>query len=187
MATPKWSYRGSLRIDDRGIQKVMRMMMRLPQAARDVAYLKALKPPALIVAERMRELTPQSKQNPTGGREKWSKKVQAKFGSMPRLHQSVKIKIISNKRSGASPKALIGYDYLAFGQTIYWNHPWESDVRAHHMWPTPTNPGPHAIYRKAENWVKRASDETRPQQIAAFRKAFTKAFQKEVAKLAKKA
>ena len=183
---PKWAGRGSLRIDDRGIRRVLNLMMKLPQAARDVAYMKALHPPAKIVAERMETLTPRSEENPRGGREKWSKKVQKKFGSMPRLHQSVKIKLISNKKSGRDPKALVGYDYLKFGQTIYWNHPWSSEARQHYMWPTENDPGPHGVYRKAINWVKQASDETRGQQIAAFRKAFGPAYQKEIAKLINK-
>lgn len=183
---PKWVGRGSIRIDDRGIRRVLNLMMKLPQAARDVAYTKALRPPARIVAERMRALTPRSTENPNGGREKWSEKVKKRFGNMPSLHQAVKIKVISNKRSGANPMAIVGYDYLAFGQTIYWNHPWKGKVRQHYMWPTENNPGPHGIYRKSINWVKQASDETRGQQIAAFRRAFGPAYQKEIAKLINK-
>ena len=183
---PKWAGRGSLRIDDRGVRRVLNLMMKLPQAARDAAYMKALVPAGKIVAERMKQLTPRSEENPRGGREKWSQKVKDKFEGMPHLHQSVKIKLISNKKSGRDPKVLVGYDYLAFGQTIYWNHPWQTEVRQHHMWPTKSNPGPHAIYRKSINWVKQASDETRSQQASAFRKAFGPAFRKEVAKLINK-
>ena len=155
---PAWAKRKAFSIDDRNVKRIIEMMQKLPQAMRDVAYTKALGPPARIAA----------------------------WGNMQKLHQAVSVKLISNKRSKRNPVALVGFDLLNFGQTVYFNHPWKGSSRAHHMWSTPTNPGPHRTKSKSDNWVERAGQESKAAMLSSFRKAFMKHYRKELDKITPK-
>ena len=197
---PAWAKRKAFSIDDRNVKRIIEMMQKLPQAMRDVAYKKALGPPARIAARKVRALTPVDLNDgrTLGGTGRWSKVIREggtslngrkwpegkkSWGNMQKLHQAVKVKLISNKRSKRNPVALVGFDFLNFGQTVYFNHPWKGSSRAHHMWSTPTNPGPHRTKSKSDNWVERAGQESKAAMLSSFRKAFMKHYRKELDKI----
>jgi hypothetical protein len=198
MARPAWARGKNFKLDDRNVKRILKMMDQMPQALRDVAYKKALSAPAKIAARKVRELTPIDTNDgrSKGGTGRWSKlireggvsqndpnKVWSPWATMQKLHKAVRIKLISNKRSKRNPVALVGYDYLDFGQTIYFNHPWDGTSRQHHLWSTPNNYGPHRTKSKSYNWVNRAGQETKAAQLSAFRKAFMKNYRSEMKKI----
>ena len=196
MARPSWARGKNFKLDDSNVRRILKMMDQLPQALRDVAYKKALSAPARVAARRVRELTPIDTNDgrSEGGTGKWSETIRKglvskngrewnSWAKMQKLHNAVKIKLISNKRSKRDPVALVGYDYLDFGQTIYFNHPWDGTSRQHHLWSTPNNYGPHRTKSKSYNWVNRAGQETKAAQLSAFRKAFMKNYRSEINKI----
>lgn len=196
---PAWAKKKSFSIDDRNVKRIMAMMEKLPQAMRDVAYKKALGPPAKVMARKVKALTPVDLNDgrTSGGTGRWSDVIRKggtsvngrkwePWGGFQKLHQAVKVKVVSNKRSKRNPVALIGFDFLNFGQTIYFNHPWKRNSRAHHMWETPNNPGPHRTKSKSDNWVDRAGQEAKGAALSSFRKAFMKHYRKELDKITPK-
>lgn len=200
---PAWARNKVFSIDDRNVKRIIAMLDKLPQAMRDVAYKNALGPPARVVARRVKALTPIDPDDgrSEGGTGKWSKTIRSggtsangrewpkeneSWGNMQKLHQAVRVKLISNKRSKRNPVALVGFDFLNFGQTVYFNHPWKGNSRAHHFWSTPTNPGPHRTKSKSDNWVERAGQEKKGAMVSSFRRAFMKHYRKELDKITPK-
>lgn len=142
------------------IARVNRVLSQIPQQMQFAAYDKALPAAGDVVAQRAKELAPRSTQNPKGGREKMSAKAKAIWSAEP-VADMMEVKPVK-KRKDVDPYVLVGPSFPE-GNKANFIHPMKSDNKEQVNW------GARKGTRNKDNdFLKRAADETRPQQIRAF-------------------
>lgn len=142
------------------IARINRVLNQLPQTMQFAAYDRALPAAGKVVQQRAKELAPKSSQNPKGGAEKWSKKSKQDWSSIP-LSDLIIIKVLRKSRT-YDPTVLIGPKFKE-GNKANFVAPMEENIKQHVQW------GKRAgILRKENDFLKRAADETKPQQVRAF-------------------
>jgi len=157
--------------------RINRILNKIPQQMQFAAYDKALKPAAEVVQKRAEELAPRSTDN--GSRKKMSKKSQGIWSSRP-LATLLKIKVIKGKGK-SDPYALAGPDFPK-GNKANFIHPMKAQVRQRKYWGRESNRAP-SVTPKDNDFLKRAADETRSEQLRAFTRALIPAVRKAMQEL----
>lgn len=149
----------TVEVNERAFKRIERILLDMPATASRAAHNKGIGEAAKIVQQRAKETAPR------GDRSKQSRKARERWDKRP-LRQLIRVKKLkwTTKRNRAT--ALIGGLY-PYANQIFFIHPWKKENRKHVMW------GRHAgVYRKENDFLKRALDDTRRQQFSAFRRAF---------------
>ena len=154
-------------VDRKQFARINRILNMVPDAVAFKVYDKCLKPAGEVVKQRAEELAPRS--SATNGRKKMSNKSKAIWSSTP-LAKLLGVKVLRGKRKGGSnPYALVGPKYPD-GNKGNFVHPMVAQTRKRKYWGRDPVTAP-AVTPKDNDFLKRASDETRPQQVRAFTRA----------------
>ena len=145
-------------MDEKELNRILSTVPGLMQAA---AFEGGLRPAANVVKRRLKELTPKSKQNSKGGRDKWSAKTRESRGGEKELHQETAVKLLRPKNRSAA--ALIGYRWPG-GNKGHFVIPMKKDTRRQVLWGRDTG----KEVRKGDDILKRSLDETRQAASTAF-------------------
>jgi len=167
-----------IEIDRQQYARINRILNKIPQQMQFAAYDKALKPAAQVVQKRAAELAPRS--TASGSRKKMSKKSQGIWSSRP-LATLLKVKVIKGKGK-SDPYALAGPDFPD-GNKANFIHPMKAQVRQRKYWGRESNRAP-SVTPKDNDFLKRAADETRSEQLRAFTRALIPAVRKAMQELA---
>jgi len=163
-----------IRIDKKSSDRLNKLLGTVPDEVAFAVYDKALPAAGRVVQKRAKENAPRSARNAKGGREKMSKKSQAAWTSIP-LADLIIVKIIGKgKKAGAPPMALVGPKYPE-GNKGNFVHPMKQTTKRQVLWGKATMVGRQP---KDNDFLKRAGDETRPQQISAFTREVIKQLRK---------
>jgi hypothetical protein len=156
---------------DNQFARINRALNLLPQELQFAAYDKALPAAGEVVARRARENAPRSTENVKGGREKMSAKAKAEWSPEP-LADMIVVRRRKGKSAKMNPYVLVGPKFPE-GNKANFVHPMKENVRAVKLWghdPSDESELPNPA-RKDNDFLKRAADETIPQQLTAFLRA----------------
>lgn len=154
-------------IDRKQYARINRILNMVPDAVAFKVYDKCLKPAGQVVAQRAEELAPRS--SATGSRKRMSKESQKIWSQTP-LAKMIRVKVLRGKRKGgANPYALVGPIYPD-GAKANFIHPMKAETRQRKYWGRDPVSAP-GVTSKDNDFLKRAADETRPQQVRAFTRA----------------
>lgn len=154
-------------IDRKQYARINRILNMVPDAVAFKVYDKCLKPAGQVVAQRAEELAPRS--SATQSRNRMSKKAQETWSKTP-LAKMIRVKVLRGKRKGgANPYALVGPIYPD-GAKANFIHPMVGQTRRRKYWGRDPVSAP-GVTSKDNDFLKRAADETRPQQVRAFTRA----------------
>jgi hypothetical protein len=151
------------------IDRINRVLNMLPQEMQFAAYDKALPAAGRVVAHRAKENAPRSSK--TGTRDKMSSKAKATWSPEP-VADMLEVKPVKGRKIGVDPYVLVGPKFPE-GNKANFVHPMKQNVRKVKLWgsdPTAQS-GVVSPARKDNDFLKRAADETIPQQLTAFLKA----------------
>lgn len=141
------------------IDKVNRVLNKLPQQMQFAAYDRALPAAGRVVAQRAKENAPRSSQ--TGTRRKMSQKSLAEWSPEP-LADMIEVKSVKGRKTTGDPYVLVGPRFPE-GNKANFIHPMKQSVKEQVNWGTPVGKR-----NKDNDFLKRAADETLPQQLRAF-------------------
>ena len=154
---------------DNRIDRINRVLNQLPQQMQFSAYDKALPAAGRVVAQRAKENAPRSSK--TGTRDKMSSKAKATWSPEP-VADMIEVKPVKGRKIGVDPYALVGPKFPE-GNKANFVHPMKQNIRKVKLWgndPT-SQSGVVSPSRKDNDFLKRAADETIPQQLTAFLRA----------------
>lgn len=173
-----------IEIDQRMLERADRVLKSVPQIVAVAAYDKGLKQAGDVVKKRAKMKAPRSTNNAKGGREKQSRSFN--WDSRP-LHQLIRTKVIGRGvRRGAkvTPMALVGALH-PYGNQINFVHPNATTVKGKSGTVTKRQVywGKHTAVQpknKDNDFLKRAFDSTKPQQVRAFTRALIPEIRKQL-------
>ena len=151
--------------------RINKILSVLDQQMQFAAYDKALPAAGEVVAKRAKENAPRSSENVKGGREKMSAKAKAEWSPEP-LADMIIVKRRKGKSARNNPYVLVGPNFPE-GNKANFVSPMVENVRAVKLWghdPSDESKLPNPA-RKDNDFLKRAADETIPQQLTAFLRA----------------
>jgi len=154
---------------DNQFSRINKVLNLLPQELQFAAYDKALPAAGEVVARRARENAPRSSE--TGTRARMSAKAKATWSPEP-MADMIIVKPRKGKSAKSDPFVLVGPKFPE-GNKANFIHPMKRSVRKVKLWgnnPTATS-GVTNPARKDNDFLKRAADETIPQQLTAFLRA----------------
>lgn len=171
-------------IDQRALQRADKILASVPQIIAVAAYDKGLKQAGDVVRNRAKLDAPRSKNNPKGGREKQSRSFQ--WDSRP-LHQLIRTKVIGRgvrRGSKMPPMALVGALH-PWGNQINFIHPNATTVKGKAGKTTKKQVywGKHTAAQpknKDNDFLKRAFDVTKSEQVRAFTRALIPEIRKQM-------
>lgn len=167
-----------IRIDKKSSDRLNKLLGTVPDEVAFAVYDKALPAAGKVVQQRAKQLAPRSSQNESGGRERMSAKSRSVWSPIP-LADLIIVKIIGKgKKAGIPPAALIGPKFPE-GNKANFIHPMKKQTRQYVPWGNKDKAKPKP---KDNDFLKRAGDETRPQQISAFTREVVKQLRKLRAK-----
>jgi len=143
------------------IGRINKVMAMIPQQMQFAAYDRALPAAGRVVAQRAKELAPRSAQNPKGGRANMSAKAKAIWSAEP-LADMIAIRPVRGKKAAGDPYILVGPRFPE-GNKANFVAPMKSSVKEQVNWGTRVGKK-----NKDNDFLKRAADETKPQQLRAF-------------------
>lgn len=161
----------------RDIERINRVLDQLPQQMQFAAHDKALPAAGRVVAERAKENAPRSSQNAKGGREKMSAKAKATWSPEP-LADMIEVKPIKATKH-QDPFVLVGPKFPE-GNKANFVHPMKSTTKQQVLWGRRVG-----NVSKDNDFLKRAADETKPQQLRAFLRALIPDVRKRLKSLGK--
>lgn len=170
-----------LEVDRRDIGRIDRVLQKLPVEVQFSAYDKALRPAARVVVKRAEQLAPRSSQ--TGTRDKMSSKSKAIWSPIPTAKLFV-IKVLKGRKAAkvnTDPYAMVGPKFPE-GNKANFVHPMKKRTKRQVYWGKSSKVG---TTLKDNDFLKRAADETRAQQLRAFLRALIPDVRKRMEKLAK--
>lgn len=145
------------------IARVNRVLSQIPQQMQFAAFDSALPAAGRVVAQRAKELAPRSAGNAKGGRQKMSQKAKTIWSAEP-LADMIEVKRVK-KRKEVDPYCLVGPRFPE-GNKANFIHPMKSEKKRQFLWGREAG-----TVNKENDFLKRAADETRPQQLRAFLRA----------------
>lgn len=178
-------------IDRQQYARINRILNKIPQQMQFAAYDKALKPAAQVVQKRAEELAPNGEANrarmsatsaKTWSTTKINKKTGQEESTQIPLAKLIQTKTIKGKGK-SDPYALVGPKYPD-GNKANFIHPMKAQVRQRKYWGRESNRAP-SVTPKDNDFLKRAADETRSEQLRAFTRALIPAVRKAMQELAR--
>jgi len=155
------------------IARVNRVLNEIPQQMQFAAHDKALPAAGRVVAQRARENVPRS--SSTGTRKKMSQKARAAWSPEP-LADMIEVKRVKNRKQ-FDPYVLVGPRFPE-GNKANFIHPMVSQTKEQVNWGNRAG-----IARKEQDFLKRAADETKPQQLRAFLQALIPEVRRQLKRL----
>ena len=153
-----------MNIDIQFNEQQLEKLLSIPLLLRTGPAERCLNAMSKPVMQRMRQLAPDSRQS--GSRRKWSKAMASKTNWDLSTKDHIGMKTVKHNRGA---RIYIGYKHPKANKINFWG--WRRGSRRQFLWGKDTG---RVVNIPEPTWLKKAYDETRAQQEAAFTAQLTK-------------